>query len=123
MPPVDFEAVPGARFDPDESTGDMNNVTQLPQVSASASRDDAGAIHVSLCNLHFADAAEVTLALPGASIKEVSGKVLTGKEMNSHNTFDKPKTVRPVEFKDAQIKKRDVVVRMPARSVVVLKLT
>lgn len=96
---------------------------QLPQVSASASRDDSGAINVSLCNLHFADEAEVTLSLPGASIKTVSGKVLAGKEMSSHNTFDKPKTVKPAEFKDAQIKKRDVVVRMPARSVVVLKLT
>jgi len=94
----------------------------LPQVSTSASRDASGAIHVSLCNLHPSDAADLMLEVPGATIREVSGRMLCGAAMNSHNTFEKPETVKPVNFEGAKADKGGIAVALPPRSVVVLKL-
>src|SRR5437588_12722252 len=46
-------------------------------VSVSASRDTAGRIHVSLCNLNPGAPAEVRCELQGERVKRLSGRVLT----------------------------------------------
>jgi alpha-L-arabinofuranosidase len=95
---------------------------KVPGLSVSASRDKAGAIHVSLCNLNPNTAVEVTCELQGAKPQNVSGRVLTAEAMQALNTFDKPGTVKPVAFNDCKLTDGGFTAKLPAKSVVVLEL-
>jgi len=95
---------------------------KIPDVSVSASRDHAGRIHVSLCNLNPDRPATVTCELQGAKAGEISGQVLTAPEMNARNTFDQPDTVRPAAFNAFEITETGFMATLPPKSVVVLEL-
>jgi alpha-L-arabinofuranosidase len=94
----------------------------IPAVSASASRDAKGLIHVSLVNVDPNNAAKITCTISGASVKSVSGRVLTAPQMDTHNTFEMPDAVQPVAFEGAKIDNDVLTVEMPSKSVVVLEL-
>ena len=98
------------------------NGQKIPAVSVSASRDPAGKIHVSLCNLDPNRPAQVTCALQGAQARKISGRVLTAAEMNAHNTFDHPDNVKPAEFDAFQVTDNGFVTTLPSKSVVVLEI-
>jgi alpha-L-arabinofuranosidase len=95
---------------------------KIPGLSASASRDKQGKIHISLCNLNPSAPAELTCMLQGAEVKAVSGRVLTAPQMQAHNTFESPETVKPSEFRAFNTMKNGLSVTLPERSVVVLEL-
>ena len=94
----------------------------LPAVQASASRDKAGKINVTLCNLDPQRPAAVECQLSGAKVKAVSGRVLTAEAMQAHNTFDKPEVVKPAAFDGAKPTADGFTATLPAKSVVVLTL-
>jgi alpha-N-arabinofuranosidase len=94
----------------------------IPAVSASASRDQAGKIHVTLCNLNPNQSADVTCELQGAKATKLSGRILTAPEMNAHNTFDQPDNVKPTEFNAFKLTDNGFVTTLPAKSVVVLEV-
>ncbi|MEX2090280.1 MAG: alpha-L-arabinofuranosidase C-terminal domain-containing protein, partial [Bacteroidota bacterium] len=94
----------------------------LPGVTASASRDQSGAIHITLCNLNPDLPAEVAGELRGTKAGIVSGRVLTAATMSSHNTFDTPDAVRPGPFHDVRLVKGGFSATLPPKSVVVLKI-
>jgi alpha-N-arabinofuranosidase len=94
----------------------------IPALSASASRDKAGKIHVTLCNLDPRQAASVGIEVAGAAVTGAGGRVLTAKAMNAHNTFDAPETVTPVPLKGIRRQGDALLVDLPARSVAVLEL-
>ena len=94
----------------------------LPALSASASRDQDGKTHVSLVNIHPDTPIELTIDLGEVEGKKVSGKLLSSPEINSHNTFEAPERVVPVEFKGAKIQQGKLELRLPAKSVVVLEI-
>ena len=100
------------RFGPDK----------LPQVNVSASRDQSGKMHVTLCNLDPKNAAEVACELRGAKAARISGRILTAPEMNAHNTFDRPDALKTAEFDGARIASGGFAATLPAKSVVVLEL-
>ena len=58
----------------------------------------------------------------GAEFKIVTGSILTGPEMDSHNTFDEPENIKPSDFKNLKINGNTITVEMPSKSVVVLEL-
>ena len=91
---------------------------KIPALSVSASRDKAGKIHVTLCNLNPNEPAEVQCALEGASAKAISGRVLTATEMQAHNTFDSPESIAPVEFRNFERTNTGFTTTLPAKSVV-----
>jgi alpha-N-arabinofuranosidase len=93
-----------------------------PRLSASASRDVEGRIHVSLVNLHPAEPAAIRCEIRGADVKGVRGRILTGPAMSSHNTFDRPNAVHPVAFDGAVIEHGALAAVLPARSVTMLEL-
>jgi len=95
---------------------------KIPAVSASASRDSAGKIHVSLCNLNPNRPVEVTCELQGARAQKLSGRVLTAAGMNAHNSFENPEAVKPAEFSDFKTSAGGFAVTLPAKSVVVLEV-
>mgnify|MGYP000874981954 CR=1 FL=1 len=95
---------------------------KIPQISASASVDKDGRIHVSLCNLNPKEGAVVNCELRGDKKARVSGTVLASSEMNAFNDFDSPDHVKPEVFTDAVIMGSDMKVDLPAMSVVILTL-
>jgi alpha-N-arabinofuranosidase len=94
----------------------------LPAVSASASRDAQGRVHLSLVNLDPRAAATVDARIDGQTFKSVSGRILTGPAMDSHNTFDAPTRVQPAPFAGATLHEGSLRAQLPPRSVVVLTL-
>jgi alpha-N-arabinofuranosidase len=103
---------------PDYSVGE----NKIPAVSASASRDAAGKIHISLSNANPNAAITVACALTGVTAKSVSGRVLTAPAVTSHNTFDAPHTVEPARFDGATLADGKLTIALPAKSVIVLTL-
>ena len=94
----------------------------LPAVSASASRDAAGVIHVSLVNIDAGNAQDVVVELRGATFSSVSGRMLASGNVRDHNTFDEPSRVAPAVFGGARLDGTNLRVQLPACSVVVLTL-
>ena len=94
----------------------------LPLVSASASRAKTGQTHVSLCNLHSSQPVELSCALHGLTATKVAGRILTAPTINAHNTFDQPNAVTPTGFEDFKITGTGLIVKLPARSVIVLEI-
>ncbi|MEZ0483564.1 alpha-N-arabinofuranosidase [Fibrella aquatica] len=95
---------------------------KLPAVSASASRDKAGKIHISLVNLNPNKPQEVTVSLKGLTAKAVTGRVLTSAKVQDHNTFENSTKVKPVAFNGAKLNGDELTVTLPAVSVVVLEM-
>ena len=94
----------------------------LPLVSATASKDKNGKIHLSISNIDTENARELTIRLNGAQTKGVTGEILTAAHINDYNSFDKPETGVPRPFKDARIRKGVLTLTMPAKSIVTLEL-
>lgn len=95
----------------------------IPQLSISASKDQAGIVHVSACNLHHDEPIEISCRIDGLRVGQVAGKILVGKMIQSHNTFDDPDAVTPQAFENARIVEGVLSFTLPPASVVVLALT
>ena len=100
-----------------------NGNNKIPAISASASVDKDGKLHISIANLN--PNKPVTLICPviGDLFKKVTGELLTAGEMNSFNSFEKPEVVKPVVFNGFTLKDGILTIIMPSKSVVVLELT
>jgi alpha-N-arabinofuranosidase len=94
----------------------------VPAVSASASRDAAGRVHITLVNADPHRGRSIQAELRGVSISSVTGQVLTGSSMNAHNTFESPDRVRPAAFSGARVSGTSLSVDLPPMSVVVLEM-
>jgi alpha-N-arabinofuranosidase len=94
----------------------------IPAVNASASRDSNGVVHISLVNLDPTKKITIRAGLPGITFKSIQGQVLTSPKFNDFNSFDQPDKVRPAAFGGAKKDGGDLVVEMPAMSVVALEL-
>jgi len=94
----------------------------VPAIDVSASKDDSGRIHISLCNLDPGNTAEVHCALEGAEPKEISGRVLTADAMTAHNTFENPQVVKPVTFNNFKLEGNILTMTLSTKSVVVLEI-
>jgi alpha-N-arabinofuranosidase len=95
---------------------------ELPALSASASKDKNGLVHISLVNIDPAKKVNLLIDLRGGDYSDVTGRILTTPELNTHNTFEKPEEVKPAAFSDVKIKKNIVSLEMPPRSIIVLEL-
>jgi alpha-L-arabinofuranosidase len=98
------------------------NGEKLPTVSASASRDKFGKVHISLVNIDPNKPQEVTISLRGLESSKVSGRILTSGKVQDFNSFEKPEMIKPTEYKGFSLKKGELKVSLPAVSVVVLEV-
>ncbi|MFZ5832796.1 MAG: alpha-N-arabinofuranosidase [Planctomycetota bacterium] len=94
----------------------------VPQLSASASKDAAGAVHISLCNLDPNRAVAVECVLQGIEGTSVTGRVLTADAMQAHNTFDAPEQVKPKTLEGIERTDKGLTVTLPAKSVAVIEV-
>jgi alpha-N-arabinofuranosidase len=109
--------------DVQDEAGYVHGGERLPQVSVSASKDQADRIHISLCNLNPAAAAWVELVFSGIdALGQVSGRILTAGEMSAHNTFDRPENVQPVPFRSFSTTGPILTAELAPMSVVVFEI-
>ena len=99
------------------------NNDAIPQISASASRNAAGEILVTLCNSSPNQSADLACNLHGTGAVNVTGRVLTAESMNAYNTFESPETIQPTQFGKFSTSNGSLTISLPAMSVVALTLT
>ncbi len=99
-----------------------NGSDSIPAVSASASKDRGGKIHISLANLHPWKAQDLRCELKGAAGSRVSGEIITATTMNAYNDFGKPEAVTIRPFAGAQVRNGILIVSLPAKSIVTLEV-
>jgi alpha-N-arabinofuranosidase len=95
---------------------------KLPAISASASKNKSGKVHVSLTNIDMNKAHEITVDLRGEKFTKVNGTVLASGKVQDHNSFNAPDKVKPAAFNGAKVVDNKVTIKLPAASVVVLEL-
>ena len=94
----------------------LGNV-DLPMVDASAAKDANGKMWLALVNLDPNKSARVTTNLTGKG----QGRVLKGAAMDSHNSFDKPETVKPIAYSGRMVNGK-LVFDLPAKAVAVVAI-
>lgn len=94
----------------------------VPALSASASRDEEGRLHLTLANMDPNVARALETEIRGADVSEVAGRILTAEQMSAHNTFESPQAVEPAPFDGVQRNGQTLSVELPPKSVVVLEL-
>jgi alpha-N-arabinofuranosidase len=94
----------------------------VPAVSASASKDANGVIHVSLVNIDGQKLQDVSVELRGAKLNSVTGRILTSPKLQDFNSFETPEKVKPAAFTGATLSNNILKIKLPAHSVVVLEI-
>lgn len=95
----------------------------VPAISASASVDDDGKLHITLSNANPKQNIAANVFVRGLQGKQVQGRVLTGSAMDAHNTFDNLNAVQPTGFNGAKLNPDGLEVTLPKMSVVVLEVS
>ena len=95
----------------------------LPSISASASKDSLGKIHISLSNIDPDKNRNVEIDLRGSKDLTISnGEIITSKNMNDYNDFGKPEKVDIKDFKDFSLQNNVLKINLPSKSVVTIEL-
>jgi alpha-N-arabinofuranosidase len=102
----------------DYSLGDK----KLKAVSASASKDRSGVIHISLVNIDANKEQEVNIDLGSIIAKSVTGRILHAEKLQNHNTFEDPNKIKPQIFSETKLIGSNLDLKMPPFSVMVLTL-
>ena len=69
---------------------DVRDNRRIPMVSATASKDPNGKIHISMSNVDADNAQEVTINLSGTKSQEKQlVKILTSTNLTDYNSFEK----------------------------------
>lgn len=93
-----------------------------PSVSVSCSKSGDGTINITLVNIDPNNSLQLDCDVVGKETKKVTGRVITAKNINDHNTFDDPDKVVISDFKDVKVSKGKIEAVLPAKSVVLLQV-
>ena len=94
----------------------------VPQLSVSASVDEKGTIHITVCNLDPNHPAPVECTVAGESKGAVSAAVLTADTMCAHNTFEHRDSIKPQPFTAVKLMPGGFATELPPMSVAVFEL-
>lgn len=95
----------------------LNAGSSVNAISATASKSANGAVNFSLTNTDPHVAITVTCNLTGLVPTKVAGRVLTGSDMDSRNTFEATDTVTPQILEGIVINGSSITVTLPPKSV------
>ena len=95
---------------------------KLPALSASASRDKNGAVHVSLANIDSKEPKIVTLEFRGMAVVSAEAQVLRSPNLQDYNSFETPNKIQPAPFRQIKKSGSTVEVEIPPFSVVVVEV-
>jgi len=94
----------------------------LPAFSVSASKDDAGAVHVSVVNIDAKVSKTISIDLRGMSFSSAEAQILTSAGVQDHNTFEEPERVKSAVFEQFKTAGNTLEATVPPFSVVVFEL-
>jgi alpha-L-arabinofuranosidase len=95
----------------------------IDAVGGTASRGADGTVHLTLNNRDPGREQPISIELRGAIPVEVSGRILSGETIRSHNTAKNQDAVAVREFSDVTVNESSLSMVLPAHSVVALRLT
>lgn len=114
----DAKLLPLTFASPDYAMGD----TRIPAVNASASKDSAGAVHISLVNLDPHNKITVTTALNNLPSKTATAEILTSARLTDINTFSNPNKLHIEKFSGLKKQGGNLSIDLPPQSIVVVEL-
>ncbi|MGA3286962.1 MAG: alpha-L-arabinofuranosidase C-terminal domain-containing protein [Bacteroidota bacterium] len=94
----------------------------LPAVNSSASIDNQGKLHITLCNINPKSQQRISCSFKKFLANAVAGQILTAAVMNEHNSFSSPNSIFPKKFAGATLSNNSLEVTLPPMSVVVLEI-
>jgi len=97
------------------------NGESLPALSASASKDKNGLVHISLVNVDTKKDHKIEIDLNELGIKAVSGNILSSSKLQDYNSFDNPNKIQPVVYKGFDVKKGKLTIVVPPFSIIMLE--
>ncbi len=98
----------------------------VQSLSASASMDAKGAVHISLVNIDTEKEQPLKINFDDFTVSpssRISGQIITSNDMRAHNTFENPQEITLREFSDTTVSGGAVTLTLPPMSVVTLKIT
>jgi len=95
---------------------------KFPSVSASASRDAKGAIHITLANIDPDKSQQINVDLSDVKISKIAGKILSAKSINAYNTFENQQLVVPKTFEDMKMSSNGLLLNVPAQAIVSIEI-
>ena len=99
-----------------------NGKEKIPALNMSASIDSNAVVHMTIVNLDPNNAINIRTALQTIKWTKVEGEILTSAKITDINSFDKPENVKPKTFDGAKKQGDDLVLSLPAQSVVLLTI-
>ncbi|MBC7749270.1 MAG: alpha-N-arabinofuranosidase, partial [Methylotenera sp.] len=93
---------------------------KLPAISASASKDSAGVIHISLVNIDPDHAQKIDINLGEEKVKNISARILTSKKLQDYNSFTEPEKIKPAAFKELALNRNIITINLPPTAVIVI---
>lgn len=99
-----------------------NGDAAMSAISATASRDSDGRVHISMSNVDPNADHTITCTLHGINGGAVTGRILTADAKDSHNTFEEPDAVQPASFNSTHLEGNLLTIEMPAKSIVTLEI-
>lgn len=118
VPFHDATSLPLELSTPDFSAGGKT----IPAINASAARGKDGRIYIGIANMGPRDRVELNVDLGTAKAKAVSGEVLTADRMDAHNVPGQPATIASMPYTGGRISQGRLMLDIPAKSVVVVRL-
>jgi len=94
----------------------------IPAVTASASRDKMGIVHMTFTQADPHNEIEISVDIRGLKPGSVKGRIITSGELNAHNSFENPEVVKSADFKGAKLNNNSLTIKLPPASVVLLEL-
>ena len=99
----------------------VSGTEKIPALNVSASKDSTGAIHISIVNLDPSKNISLNISVGGA-LNVAGGQIITSSNLTDINTFEKKYTVKSETFTGARKNGNDLLVEIPSKSVVVVRL-
>jgi len=97
------------------------NGESLPAISAAVSKDNSGAVHISLVNVDAKNKNKIEIDVKDLGVKNFTAAILTSAKLQDYNSFDTPAKIVPTVFKGFENKKGKLEITIPPFSVVVLE--
>ncbi|HAN00395.1 MAG TPA: alpha-N-arabinofuranosidase [Marinilabiliales bacterium] len=94
---------------------------KIPAINASASIKE-GVVNITLSNASANKDVILEIDVNGKEVKTATGQIITSKNINDYNDFDKPEAVSLSEYKVAKPEKGKLTVTIPAHSVLLVQL-
>ncbi len=98
------------------------NGEKIPQLSISASMNQDGLIHVTICNLNPAQDVDIDLEVRGNKVSSTTCKVLTSEVMNAKNTFEELNNVIINCYDNIRSENNHIIGKIPSKSIAALEI-